>query len=371
LKTSNENFNDLIVKYLSGCATKEESIRLQEWLSESDENKRMFDELSDVWHATSLKSSAKFDLIGGYHNVSKLLWNDSGNDKSANPANKSIKLYRVALQVAAILIVALVIGILVTYQSGKRIQVANSNVQTEISAPLGSKTNIILPDGTKVWLNAGSTIRYNAAFNQTNRQITLVGEAYFDVVKKLKSPFLVITSDVTIKVLGTAFNLKAYPNEGSVETTLVRGSLIVEQNTGGGKTMQTILAPKQRATFVKQTGQMFLSETEAQVMKKEKVQQLEQVKGTVLVAKEIDTEIFTAWKDNKLIFRNESFESLVVKLERWYGVKISIPDEEIKKYHFNGTIENETINEVMDIVCYTLPVSYSILHNNITITKSK
>jgi ferric-dicitrate binding protein FerR (iron transport regulator) len=367
------NINEVITNYLQGSVTEGEIQFLKNWLNESMENKKLFDEISDVWSATYSKKTNEFDAQKAFNNIKKQLSKSPKqvDFKARYQQNKSIKLYRNLLRIAAVFIVGLIIGNLILFEQKSNSVNRIESAITEITAPMGSKSKITLPDGTKVWLNAGSTIRYNTAFNQSNRKVTLEGEAYFDVVRKMKTPFLVVTSEVTIKVLGTAFNLKAYPGEGSVETTLVRGSLIVEKKDGEKQFTQTILAPKQRATYIKQTGQMFLSDTENQVLKKDKVKQLDQVKGKVLVSKEIDTEIFTAWKDNKLVFRNETFGSLAIKLERWYGVKISLADSEIKNYHFNGTIENETINDVMDIMKITLPIEYSISHNNITITKHK
>jgi ferric-dicitrate binding protein FerR (iron transport regulator) len=368
LKTLNENKHELIINYLSGNASVNEIQILKDWLKESDENKRFFDEISDVWTASTSCSENDFNVVKGYQRVKKQLNNPVRPSKQQN---KSLHYYRIFSGAAAVLVIALLLGIILIATSKKVQTSITENTITEITAPLGSKTKVTLPDGTKVWLNAGSTIRYNSAFNSTNRKVNLEGEAFFDVMKKKNNPFLVVTPEITIKVLGTAFNVKAYPKEGSVETTLVRGSLIVEQTSSNGAKTQNILAPRQRATLVKQTGKILLSDTESQVLKKEKVQKIEQFKGKVLLTKEIDTDIFTAWKDNRLVFRNETFESLSVKLERWYGVKITFADSEIKNYHFNGTIENETINDVLDIVKLTLPVDYTVLHNNITITKHK
>jgi ferric-dicitrate binding protein FerR (iron transport regulator) len=198
----------------------------------------------------------------------------------------------------------------------------------------------------------------------------LEGEAFFDVTKKDGKFFMVKTRGITVRVLGTAFNVKAYPNEGSIETTLVRGSLIVEQHTEGKEVTETLLEPNQRAIYIKKEGNLILSGVENKSLKPENINKSENPKEEIILSKQVDTEVFTAWKDNRLIFRNEIFESLAIKLERWYGVTIDIKDDEIKKYHFNGTIVNETIQDVMEIIKYTLPISYTIEHNTITIHKN-
>jgi ferric-dicitrate binding protein FerR (iron transport regulator) len=361
---------EIIINYLCGRATEEEIKELQNWLSLGEENKRTYDEIADIWNGTVRVNKQKFDAKAALGKV-QLITRKKNNKvfvQSSNQA-KSDKFYAYANKIAAFFIIALLIGNLILFQQYKSITISNKNIYTEIVAPVGSKSNITLPDGTQVWLNSGSKIKFGALFNKSDRNVIIEGEAYFDVIKNKKMPFLVITPDVTIRVLGTAFNVKAYPDEGSIETTLVRGSLIVEQKTDASKTSQTILAPNQRATFVKKSGKLYLSDIENQVLKKDKIDRIEKLKGKVLVSKQIDTDVFTAWKDNRLVFRNESFKSLAVKLERWYGVKITIVDIEIEEYHFNGTIENETINDVMEIIKYALPINYTIQHNNIIIKK--
>lgn len=359
------NIEIIIINYLSGSASVKDIEFLKNWLSQSEQNKRLFDEMSDVWNATHPHDKHAFDVETAYDKVQQQLWRkDFQIDYQ-----KRLRPYKIAVSIAALLIICMaIVTLMINLKNRAGHSIYDTSV-TEIVSPMGSKSQIMLPDGTKVWLNAGSKLRYNAAFSHDNRMIQLEGEAYFDVTKNKQLPFQVSTSnDITIKVLGTAFDLKAYPNEGSIETTLERGSLIVEQNSSG-KVTQTILAPKQRAIFIKHSGELFLSDNEAKILKKDQIKSVDQIKGMVLVSKEIETEEYTAWKDNRLVFRNEPFESLTVKLERWYGVKINIADNRIKAYHFNGTIENETINDVMELICFTLPVHYTIQHNTITITK--
>jgi len=203
------------------------------------------------------------------------------------------------------------------------------------------------------------------------REVTIEGEAYFDVIHNRQKPFIVRTTDITIKVLGTVFNVKAYPFEGSVETTLISGSLIVEKNSDNNKIEETKLLPNQRATYIRRQGTVFLNDTDHESMKKVKVDNIEHIKGKVLLTKKVETDIFTSWKDNRLVFRNEAFQSLVVRLERWYGVKIIILDDDLNNYHFNGTIENETIQDVLQFIDYTIPIDYTVKHNQITIKKKK
>jgi len=361
LNPLNEIIIELLIKKLRGRETLDELKIIRNWLNESMENKRFYDELNDIWQAITPKEQSKFDAFNALKKVRSRIGVPKSDYIAFSDRSLSVALKRI-LQIAALLIVSFGLGMLSFYFISRK-TTSNENQLTEIVAPLGSKSQVSLPDGTKVCLNSGSKLRY---FNQKSREVILEGEAFFDVTKKDGQQFLVKTKDITIRVLGTAFNVKAYLNEGSVETTLVRGSLAVEQFSEGKELTKTLLEPNQRATFIKNDGTLYLSETEKQVIKKEKSKA---IRGHVIVSKMIDTEIFTAWKENRLIFRNETFESLVVKLERWYGVQINIADEEIKKYHFNGIIVNETIQDVLEIIKYTLPIRYSIQHNVIVVQK--
>jgi ferric-dicitrate binding protein FerR (iron transport regulator) len=357
---------ELIVKQWKGTGSEEESKIILTWLNNSADNKRLYDELNDIWNSTVKKDEQIFNAFNALKQVKPQI--SQGAKQSEMKTSTKLMLNKL-LKIAAVFALAFMLGVLSNHFVSRK-AVTLDNAITEIAAPLGSKSQITLPDGTKVWLNAGSLLRYDSYFNQKNREVTLEGEAFFDVTKKAGRLFLVKTRGITIRVLGTAFNVKAYPNEGSIETTLVRGSLIVEHHPEGKDVKETVLKPNQRAVFIKKEGQYFLSETENKSLKSKDIKKIESVKETIILSKQVETEVFTAWKDNRLIFRNEIFESLAVKLERWYGVEINIKDDEIKKYHFNGTISNETIQDVMEIIKYTLPISYSIEHNMITIQKT-
>jgi len=365
---------DLLIRYFKGAANADEINTIRQWLDASAENKRLFDELNDIWLATAKKESGNFvDTFQALQKVRERI----GDTKETKDSDKVVRLnsvYQQLLKIAAIFILAFMLGAGTIYFYADHKIAKTENELTEITAPIGSKTHIRLPDGTMVWLNAGSKLTYNTNFNSVNREVSLEGEAYFDVTKRNHQLFLVKTKEVTVRVLGTAFNVKAYPKEGSVETTLVRGSLIVEQHENDNSVKETILKPNQRATLIKDHGDLYLSEVERVMIKKEegeKMVKIEEIKGKLLFSNKVKTEDFTAWKDNKLVFKNEKFESLAIKLERWYGAKIIIKDPEINNYHFSGSICNETVEDVMKLIKYTLNIDYAIQHNTITIQKGE
>jgi ferric-dicitrate binding protein FerR (iron transport regulator) len=356
----------LIIKRLSNTITSEEVVLLEKWLEKTPENRRIFNEVSDIWLASARNSENNFDSSVALEKVRLRL-------EAANNNKNNLLLFQSLKRIAAIVILVISLTF-IGYYAGVRNRSEPTSEITQIEAPLGSRTKINLPDGTKVWLNGGSTLRFGNSFNKTDREVAITGEGYFDVTPGKQIPFVVNTREIRIKVLGTAFNIRAYPEDGAVETTLERGSLSIETlNRKGEPVPQTILEPNQRATYIKHEGVVHLSEVDKIANEKEiiNVADREPVKEKMLISKKIDTQVFTSWKDNKLVFRNEPFESLTIKLERWYGVHINIVDEEIKKYHFNGTFEKETIHDVLNIIHYTLPIKYTVSHDQVSISIDK
>ncbi len=351
----------LIIKRLTNTIDSEEAALLEKWIANSPENRRIFNEVSDIWLASVSQAENNFDSSEALRKVKMRL------EKGNVVVEPKKKLLHPGFFLKAAAIALLLISVsLFSYYTG-----ISKNKPTEdytlIEAPLGSRTKVNLPDGTKVWLNGGSNLRFCNTFNKSERAVTITGEGYFDVAHNKDLPFFVNTREIRIKVLGTAFNIKAYPDEGLVETTLERGSLAIEKLTSDGPVQQTVLAPNQRATFIKTEGKVHLSDIDKKATGEKPEEYRPPVKEQLLISKKIDTHVFTSWKDDKLVFRNEPFESLTIKLERWYGMKIVIEDEEIKNYHFNGTFEKETIHDVLNIIHFTLPINYTVNHDQVFI----
>ena len=207
---------------------------------------------------------------------------------------------------------------------------------TTISCAYGDRTNIVLPDGTKVWLNSGSELSFNNNFQTKERNVKLEGEAYFSVKKDKLHPFKINSQGIEVKVLGTQFNLKAYPNENVVSATLVEGSLQVSS-----KSQQTTIEPNQKIIYLKDTQKMALIELS-------------------------DTSPETEWIDGRMIFRNESLGDLELKLERWFDVDISFADEKVKQLRFTGTLDRESILETLSYFNYSPHLAYKLKGNVIT-----
>ena len=206
-----------------------------------------------------------------------------------------------------------------------------------LSTPMGGEYQLVLPDGSKVWLNSGSTLRFPTAFIGSERIVELKGEAYFDIAKNPKMPFLVRTNNaMDIKVLGTQFNVMAYDDEKNINTTLVEGS--VEVLKGSEKTN---LKPGQEAI-------------------------LNRGSGNIKVA-QADLEQAIAWKNGYFIFYNENIESIMRKVSRWYNVDI-VYQGNLNNKDFVGTISrNKNVSELLKMLELTGAIHFSIDGRRITV----
>ena len=210
-------------------------------------------------------------------------------------------------------------------------------------APEGSISNVILPDNTIIYLNAGSEIRYSVNPKVNDREVFLSGEAWFDVSKDSKRPFTVHTNYFNVSVLGTEFNVKAYDEDKDAIATLEEGAILVTSSSKVKLAENIKLKPGEQLVFNKDAKTVQINE--------------------------VDTQIYSSWKDNKLIFLKMSLRELVVLLERKYGVNIKILNPEILDYHYSGTIKNESILEILNIIEHTIPIQYEIDDQQIIIKK--
>ncbi len=207
------------------------------------------------------------------------------------------------------------------------------------------------------------------------REVILEGEAFFEVAKKdNKVPFFVKTSSIDIEVLGTSFNVMAYPDEETVETTVVEGSVnVVQKGTASSLGQNVILKPNQKVTLIKKGSHIVLSEMEIDkpLTVKQKIQPESTnttSKEQLLISSKVDIDLHTAWKEDRLMFESETFEKIALKLERWYDVKIHIQNEVLKNYRYTGNFAHkETIDQVLEVLSLTTPIKYTFIQNDVYI----
>ena len=309
----------LFKKYYNSVSNPEEFEKITYFISDKKNESKIFSLMSPFWDKELKNTEVK--RIENPALLKRI--KDNIRAEKQKVLQRKINLYAWGIRVAAVLVVALLISNFFFYQNSNK-NLLSKQLQT-ISTPIGAKTNITLPDGSNVWLNAGSTISYPLSFDKT-RPVTLEGEAYFDVVNTEK-PFIVSTDYGIVEVLGTSFNVMAY-NDDSFETTLVEGIVAF-----------TVSGTEDRVTL-KPGEQIAKSENRYTI-------------------KTVETKYFTSWTEGKLIFNREPFPSFIKKLERWYNVKIVYQDRELDKLWYTGTIEMESISEVMEMISKATSVSYS------------
>lgn len=223
---------------------------------------------------------------------------------------------------------------LLVYKSGGT--AANAVVYyNTLETPKGKQYSVVLPDGSKVWLNAASSLKYPTAFSGKERQVELTGEGYFEVAQNKTMPFKVKTPGQTVEVLGTHFNIKAYADEQSTWTTLLQGAVIVENN--------------QHDAVLLKPGQQMVSGQ----------------KGEWRAVEKIDTAAVLDWKNGEFIFSGESLESIMRKVSRWYDVGVEYKDNALKKELFYGSVSRwSNASEVLDMLTLTGTIKFSIVQDN-------
>ena len=235
--------------------------------------------------------------------------------------------------------------------------------QELIATSKGSRLKTLLADGTTVWLNGESKLHYENDFTGATREVTLEGEAFFDVVKQTERPFIVHTSGIDIKVLGTAFNVKSYPEDKDVETTLYRGAVEVFRQVDSSKKNAIQLIPNQTVALPKQAAiePVKLSDEKRPLAKEISV---EPIITAVDSTKKESERIETAWVYDRLEFEAERFEDVTKKIERWFNVTITLMDEKVKRLPVVGKFDDETVEEVFAALKVGFPINYSVNKND-------
>jgi len=237
------------------------------------------------------------------------------------------------------LILAMTLGFLFNYLLGANnlIDGTSETVYQEVRASYGTRTKLLLADGSTVWLNSGSTLRFPINFdNAEERVVELNGEGYFDVTKNESKPFIVNTSGLDVKVYGTSFNVSAYDEYDSMEVALVEGKVSLVQGERGDRKELMVLKPNDVVEC--NISEKRLSRSSDSKMNK-----------------------YTAWRDGKIIFYGDPIEKVVSRLEKWYNVDIEIKDKALQDYRFTATFNDETLEQVLKLLSLSSPMEYKIV----------
>lgn len=349
----------LLAKKESGEATSDELAEL-EILMKADESTGFSENLiNKIWDLplTTLQNQAQENKTA--------IWNKIEERLPTTHTPVVISTFK-KLMIAATLLALLTGGTLYYFhlnKDNKDNQITLNAHINQVSTQKGSRTKIILPDGTKVWLNASSKLAYKNDFNTApDREVTLSGEAFFEVVHDAGRPFIIHAKGIVIRDIGTSFDIKAYPGEKTVEATLISGA--IEITSGRDPEINVLLKPNERMiipvdnaqnnTISKEASDSSSAETLYSIAKVQKDQY-------GLISQ-------TSWVQNKLVFDDETFEDLAPKMERWYNIHIHFKSDLIQQIRFSGIIEKESIGQALKAMQLSYPFKYTISGNDVFIS---
>lgn len=319
------DYETLLISYFSGRLKDEEKQLIEEWKNSSEENLLIFKNSEKVWKSVNLLQEMRT-----YNTGQALL---SVNNKIGHqPLNKHGLLFYWQRIAAVLLLPILILGGIYLFPGGQ--QKKDHLVWQTISTPPGVKSRAQLPDGTKVWLNSETSLRYPSSFASNERNVKLTGEAYFEVAKDKCRPFRVDLGKIGIEVVGTTFNVIHYENEKQTEVILTSGKIKLLELNGNKTHSATEMDPGQKAIYRESDRNLSLQQ--------------------------VDTEKYTSWIDGRLIFRDDKMIEVIKKLNRWFNVKIEIADPEIAQYIYTATFKDETIEQILYLIKRTSPIEYTI-----------
>lgn len=320
----------LLPGYFSGDITEDNRKMIDEWRKLSTRNEDLFLDTQLAWAALpALNEMEKFNSFKALERV---------NAKIIK--SKYHVWWRTIQRIAAVIILPLMIYS--AYQAYHN-HLLTSRLTSEIVETVVSRQGMVsmfsLEDGTKIWLNSNSEIKFPTHFSGEIREVWLKGEAFFDVARDENHPFSVKTKDLSINALGTSFNVMSYEDEKFSEVVLVDGKVRLSSIKGNSREDIGIIMPGEKIMFNNETRMHFITVE--------------------------NTEKHIAWKDGNLIFEDDPMEDVVKKLNRWFNAEIIIDDEEIKDYVYKATFRNENLRQVLDLLKLSAPIDYRISENKV------
>ena len=383
MNVDNEKIRSIIVKSVLGTLTEGENLVLQEWLRGNDQNRVLYQKLSSAIELKHKYEQYKsVDVEEAFRrNQHRLYQNDLNRRMKKNLPYVAAVLFlfgvfvcllvnhtgEVREEIPVVLSAGgkhaeliLANGQKVDLHEGMEMKLRerSSNIQVKgnvvyyeekkdsvtideynmIRTPLGGEYSLTLSDGTKVWLNAMSELRYPVAFGGDLREVELKGEAYFEVAENKNKPFIVRTDEFNVRVLGTSFNINAYKDRGNILTTLVSGKVDIQDMSG--KSL-VVMSPNQQVDFRH---------------------------GKISSVQEVDITRFVSWIDGKFYFNDMTLENIMSQLQRWYDIEVFFVDEELKSYPFTGVIRRDfTAGQIFEIIEKTTRVKFNVRGKCVTV----
>lgn len=333
MEEENKHIDELIANYLTEGLDKNALDELKTWIAASAENQQYFIRQREIWFsAVSREAASVYDKDKAFENFRNRVESQKEIQSTSRRGFSLSALWRYAAVVAIIIAVGCI-----SYWQGE-VNVKDTFADISVEAPLGSKTKLYLPDGTLVWLNAGSRMTYSQGFGVDNRKVELEGEGYFEVKRNEKIPFFVKTKDLQLQVLGTKFNFRDYPEDHEVVVSLLEGK--VGLNNLLREEKEAVLSPDERAVLNKANG--------------------------LLTVESVTASNASQWTDGYLFFDEELLPDIAKELERSYNVKIHIANDSLKTFRFYGNFVRREQN-IQEVLASTEKMQYKIEERNITI----
>jgi len=321
------NYNDiedLLFFYFEGTLGQKDREEVEKWKVASEENRQLFADSLSVWeNLDQLRRMRKYDSGKAIQKV-----------YSRIQLQKKLSVFEILQKVAAVLILPLIITT-IYFAIHKRPQPESVSAWNTLKTPAGMRSEFILPDSSKVYLNSTTTLSYPIAFKNDIREVNLTGQAYFEVAENKKVPFIVNTGKINIEVTGTEFQAANYPNENLTEIILIKGGINLYQGAYyKGKKCLYEMDPGQRAYLESGDEKM--------------------------VIEPVDVQEYISWKSGILMFRDDPMPEVVRRLNRWFNVEIQLVGPEIKDYAYTATFENESLMQILDLLEISAPIDCKI-----------
>ena len=335
-QTLKQNEIEVFQRYLSEQASREEEKMIEALLQKGETDITLKQILEKEWMELSKiphEQNATVERIHGY------ILQNIIEDLKQNQSTFFRQVISFYAKAAAILFIPFLLASLAGFYflSHNKTSLNVADIQVEqkeeiftntVTAPYGSRVSFILPDNTVGMLNSGSKLTYSIPFND-NRSISLEGEAWFEVKRDQNHPFVITAGNSSVKVLGTSFNINAYPVEDYIEVVLGKGKVEFKGNPNDSA---TTIYPSERLIYKNGNTNKDIT----------------------------DPLKYSGWKDGKLIFRGDPMTEVARRLERWYNVKVNIANKELEHYSFRGTFIDDSLEEVLNLLAMTSPISYKI-----------
>jgi transmembrane sensor len=357
----NERFIELLTKKLSEEINADELEEFNLFLLNDNECGQQYNFFKTYW-VPNQEQYSNSDLL--FQRIRKKIGIYEPETAALVEPVKHTAIFTMWRSIAAVFIVGISIPLFFYFlhHGSKTSRVANLELT---KSPSRVKSKIVLSDGSVVTLNSETTLRYPAEFSGTTREVYLDGEAFFDVAKDHKHPFIVHAGKMNVRVLGTAFNIKSYANDATSETTLIRGA--IEVTMADRPSDRIILKPNDKLILKSTTFKKHNSDRHLAAITTDSVHTNYALTNLTYLRSNDTTIVETSWVNNKLIFKDEDFTALANMMERWYGVKVKFKNTDVKEYRFTGVFEKESILQALHALQMIEPFNYKYKNETVYI----